>query len=511
MPFFCCLTSETFAQLRFSNTELQAYQCYEKFDFKAANLLLTNLKEPKITSILLENYSDFLQLLFSENEKLYSQLIDNEAIRLLKLEKFENDTTFLMCQAEIKLQWAFIHLKFGHEWQAFQGVRQSFKLLKESEKLYPNFIAPQKSLGLLYILLSAVPEQYQWALSVFGLTGNEKLGVNYLQNVAKQKTENSQISNSSNSFYAKEAQFILLLTQTLILKQTENALITVQNYELDKKLLSEKENLLQTIILSWTYLKLGRAKKLINLTSQPILESKKNTLPLLYYFYAEALLLTNDLIISEKYYTYYLNLLQNNSSNTSQENLYIKDCYYKLFLIYYLSNNITKAKESLLLILLKGNLKTAADRYANNFAKKNVEKLVFIHKDLLVVRLLTDGGEYETALEKLIKIDTNNLQVSLEKAEYYYRKARILHKQKKYQMALNHYQIVVDLHSKNAQTYNNCSYFIPNSCLQIALLHKDIFRNNEKAKYYAKLVDGYQDYDYQKSIQQEAKQLLRKL
>ncbi len=522
--------SPVFAQLHFSPIELQTYQCYEKFDFQAANILLTSQKETKITNILLANYSSFLQLLFSENEKLYLQLLNNEQINLLKLEKFKNDTSFLLCQAEIKLQWAFVHLKFGHEWQAFQGVRQSFKLLKESEKLYPNFLAQQKSLGLLYILLSAVPEQYQWTLSFFALSGNEKKGISYLQNVANNTSKN-------DNFYAKEAQLILVLAQTFILKQTKNALTTIQNYELDAELTNKRENLLQTVILSWSYLKLGRAMQVINLTQKPILKLNnisllapffnfpnkqnnkqndlKNDLKIRYYLYAEALLLSNNLQLAEKYYIFYLNHLENNSSNNTQENLqenlYVKDCYYKLFLINYLGNNMPKAYENLHSIISQGNTKTVADRYANSFAKKNIEKLQLLNKDLLIVRLLTDGGEYEKSWAKLMKIDSNNLVNVLEKTEYYYRKARILDKQAKYEDALNAYQNVIDFDKKNNSKSGNANYFAPNSCLQIALLYEDIFKEKEKAKYYAKLVSNYKNYEYEKSIEQESKRLLRKL
>ena len=505
--FSICITSLS-AQvpvplLHFSQIDLKAYKYCEKFEIQEAKNLLQHTKQlsnkTQYTSILIENYADFLQLICSENEKQYLQLLDNEELRLNNLEQFSNDTTYKFCQAEIKLQWAFVHLKFGHEWRAFQNIRQSFKLLKESEKLYPNFLPQQRSLGLLYILLSAVPENYQWALSVFGLQGDEQKGINYLQNVAQ-----------SNHFYANEAKLILALAQTFILKQPEKALLTVQLYDLERKTLAEPENLLQSFVLSWVYLKSGKAKKVLMINEQiednilgEIAKFKENfrqkakenllrcDILLRVYVYAEALLLSNNLQKSEKYYMLY--------SEYVEGNLYLKDCYYKLLLIHYLQNNTAKVHEYKQLILSKGTEKTSADRYAMSFAKK---KLI-LNKGLLIVRLLSDGGEYADALQKLAQIDTNKLSILEDKVTYYYRTARILHKQKKYQTALHYYKIVL------AKPLTE-SYFAPNSALQIALIYVEL-QQILKAKYYANLVENYRNYEYENSIRGETKMLLRKL
>lgn len=521
---FLLFFNSSFAQnsnlLHFSQTDLKAYKYCEKFEIQEAKKLLqetknlsnkTPLNKTQHTGILIENYADFLQLICNENENQYLELLDNEEVRLNDLKQFSDDTTYKFCQAEIKLQWAFVHLKFGHEWRAFQNIRQSFKLLKESEKLYPNFLPQQRSLGLLYILLSAVPENYQWALSVFGLEGNEQKGINYLQNVAQ-----------SNHFYANEAKFILALAQIFILKQPEKALLSVQLYDLERKTIAEPENLVQSFVLSWVYLKAGKAKKVVAINEQivdtfvdkttekiaePITNSKQNIrqnpnenfnknllrcdILLRFYVYAEALLLSNNLQKSEKYYMLYSKYLEGN--------LYLKDCYYKLFLIHYLQNNIAKANQYKQLILLKGAEKSSNDRYAMIFAKKNI----ILNKNLLIVRLLSDGGEYVEALQKLTQIDTNTLTILEDKVEYYYRTARILHKQKKYQTALHHYQIVV------SKPFTQ-SYFAPNSALQMALIYVEL-QQLLKAKYYANLVENYKNYEYENSIRGEAKRLLRKL
>jgi hypothetical protein len=484
--FFCFF--DTNAQISVSNLQAEIYKKYENLDIQTAKKLLQQKPQKQSFDIILENYADVLELLCSENEILYTKLNSNEKKRIEKLELFSKEVSYLFCKAEIKLQWAFIHLQYGHEWRAFQNIRQAFKLLKESEKLHPNFLPTQRSLGLLYSLLSSVPENYQWALSLFGLEGDENKGIAYLQKVAQ-----------SNDFYAKETQLLLALTQTFILKQQDEAIKTVEIYELDKKMLNENANLLRSFVISWIFLKTGNAKKILthNLISEQIPHPSPQTtqrcdMPLRLYVYAEACLLTNNLQNAQKYYISYLTHLRGS--------LYLKDAYYKLLLISYLQKDMDKVQSYQALISTKGTTKTAADRYAMRFA----EKKQLPNQELLVVRLLTDGGEYATATTYFYQIDSNRLKKNVEKVEYYYRIARILHKQKQYLSALQYYQIVL---SKPATE----TYFAPNAALQMAWIYANDRKDTSKAKKYAQMVENYQNYDYENSIRMEAKKILRKL
>ena len=387
--FTCIAIPTATAQHYFSEVAMQRYKQCERFEFTSTNSFLEETVARQNMSLVVENYANFLQLLCSENEVLYKKLAHYEEDRVDKIHEQGSGATYNFCQAEIKLQWAFIHLKFGHEWHAFQNIRHAYKLLKENEKLYPTFLPQQRSLGFLHCMIAAVPEKYQWALSWVGLQGNAEKGIHYLQTVAK-----------STDFYAQETQFLLALIQTFILKKPEKALQTIEFYELNKKVAENPQNLVHSLALSWLYVKLGKAKQLLEINQAlqqerpTLLHMQRCDMLLRSYLYAEGLFLTGNFREAEKYYLLYL--------STTTGTLYVKDCYYKLALLYYLQNNMPKAEIYRDFIVEKGATNTTADRYAMRFA----EKKQFPSKNLLHIRLLVDGGEYQAALQKLTQFDT---------------------------------------------------------------------------------------------------------
>jgi hypothetical protein len=80
-------------------------------------------------AIYVANYGDIIRLLVSEDQATYDLLLGNEEIRIDKLEDLETDSPYyLFTQAEIRLQWAFVKLKFGDEGSAFPEKKITKKL-----------------------------------------------------------------------------------------------------------------------------------------------------------------------------------------------------------------------------------------------------------------------------------------------------------------------------------------------------------------------------------------------
>ncbi len=73
----------------------------------------------------------------------------------------------LFLQAEIGLHWAFVYLKFGHEFDGALNLRQAYQATQEIKKRYPKFTAIQKTEGLLNVIIGSVPEKYNWVLSLW--------------------------------------------------------------------------------------------------------------------------------------------------------------------------------------------------------------------------------------------------------------------------------------------------------------------------------------------------------
>jgi hypothetical protein len=485
------LSAQQTETLPFSITQIKAYTAYEKLDFQEARKLLETEKEIQTpATCLLLSFADLLELSLHDNLNNYAKFAAQEDKYIEQLNKLRQiyplqantlKTTQKLfadyAEAEIKLQWTFIHLKYGHEWRALKSMRAAFKLLKQIEKQAPNFTAMQKSLGLLYVILAVIPENKQWILSFVGLEANQQKGLVYLQKAA----------NSHDFITAKQSQWLLVLVETFIAKNQEKALHYITTYQLHTQTLANQENVLQKILLTWVYLKNGQAKKAITIHQSNAIH-KYN---LQNYLYAESLLLSNQRQEAKKYYEIYL---QNLTSN-----LYCKDAYYKLFIISYLAENTEKATYYVRQILDKGNTNTSVDRYAQKFAEKNIMP----HKKLLLVRLLTDGGELYVAEKELNSMEVEKITDNSTQQEYYYRKARLLHKQD------NRGEAVI-CYKKTISCTNTDSYFAPNSALQIAKICVAEGKRQD-ALFYLNLLFEYHNYEYETGIRNEGLQIKKEL
>lgn len=479
IALFCCLFHLTKAQQFDSNLVLAHTENLNLCTQKARNLLvMSKLSGEKV---ILQNYTVCLPLLLLENEKEYNLQANQEEKLLNLIEALESNASNDFFWAEIKVQWAFLHLKYGHEWKAFQSFRQVYKLLKINMIKYPNFLAQRKTYGLLLVLLATVPENYHWALSLFGLEGNEEQGLKYLQEVAESK-----------HFYATEAQFLHCLLASFVLKKYNKALELLAVYNLIEKAKQATNPALLTYLVASICQKSGSAKIALLLVESPNLSKFCSNFPLIEHLRAESALLVGNYEQASKAYQNYLSICGND--------LYVKDSYYKLFIIFHLLNEPQKAQNFLKILLTKGNTKSSADKTAQNFASNYVAAPKPV---LLKIQLFTDGGEYEKALQMLEKQQLADFSKQ-EHYEFYYRKARLLHRMGKYEEALLAYKTVLDL------PYQKATYFAPMSALQTAFIYEEVQKDRTKAKIFASKVLDYQGYEYESSMRNEAKKLIKK-
>ena len=120
----------------------------------------------------IENYADFFSLAINEDAAELLKVQGNKDKRLSKLSSGDKTSPwYLFTQAEVNLQWAFVHLKFEDYYTAFFEIKKAYKALLENDKKFPSFIANKKSLGLIHSLIGTVPDSYKWAASFLGFTG----------------------------------------------------------------------------------------------------------------------------------------------------------------------------------------------------------------------------------------------------------------------------------------------------------------------------------------------------
>ena len=81
------------------------------------------------------------------------------------------------------MQWTFVYLKFGHEFDAALNLRQAYLTIEEIRNKFPKFQAINKTSGLLEVIIGSVPQKYNWVLSLLNMEGSTKTGLDELEAV----------------------------------------------------------------------------------------------------------------------------------------------------------------------------------------------------------------------------------------------------------------------------------------------------------------------------------------
>ena len=148
------------------------------------------------------NYKDYILIAFNENKKDFEAWEKHEDERLDKLSNGDkNSPWFLFTQAEVELQWAIINLKFENYTAAFWNVRSAFNDLTANKKKFPDFVANDKSLGMLHALIGAAPQSYQWAVKLMGFSGTIHQGVKEVRNVISYGEKNPSFPFTDEARY----------------------------------------------------------------------------------------------------------------------------------------------------------------------------------------------------------------------------------------------------------------------------------------------------------------------
>nr|HPM30570.1 hypothetical protein [Chryseolinea sp.] len=184
---FLCLVIQSLAQdWKFDPATKQAYNLVLNLQTQDAHLLIPNpetAQEHYVTAL-----SEALELLITEDKEKFNDYEDRFEQRLNRKVKANSpDDMFLL--AEIRLQWAFVYLKFGHEFDAALSLKQSYSLVQEIKKRYPSFKAIQKTSGILEVIVGSVPEKYDWLLSLMGIKGSIDQGLTELNALRKSESD----------------------------------------------------------------------------------------------------------------------------------------------------------------------------------------------------------------------------------------------------------------------------------------------------------------------------------
>jgi TolA-binding protein len=419
--------------------------------------------------------AEALELLINEDNEKFGEYEDRFEARLERKTK-PNNVDDLFLQAEIRMQWAFVYFKFGHEFDAALNLRQAYLTTQEIKKRHPKFLAINKTSSLLDIIIGSVPEKYDWILSLLSIEGTIELGLGDLEKL-----------RISDHDFKLEADMLYALIQGFVLQHPEEGMKVI-----DQTIAKYPENALVLFLGGSLAIKNSQSELALGMLNK--LGSMQNTLPVYYadYLKGEVYLHRAEYLNAITSYRWFINHYKGQNN--------IKDANYKIGLSYWLNGNVNDAQSTFKIARTVGKELTEADKYAS----RSLAETELPHPLLTKARYFTDGGYYGHAQNILDSIGPEDLQTVRDEVELNYRKARLYHKMNNLADAKIYYGKTVELNG------NSNWYFAPNACLQLGYI---MIQENNKvaAEEYFERALSYKKHEYKNSIDTKAKTAMAQL
>lgn len=462
----------------------QAYSDLLNLKVQPARQLLTAESPKNGIRIYADDYADMLTLLYSDDDQAFARLADREEERLKQLRTLDpNSPWSRLTQAEVRLHWAFVKLKFNKEVSACWDIIRAYKLLTENQTRFPNFLPTYKSLGVLHILIGSVPEKYTWVTGgLLGLHGNVHQGLLELQRAQQEP------------LFRLEARLIDLLIRAYILQFTE-----ADELKLHQLVKENPNNLLIYFFTATTLMKNGQSEQALTyLLNRPGLDRSipSNTaylpIPIVHN-------LLGDIYLQKGEFTKALMSYQQFILTYKGQN-FLKDTYYKQFLCHWLTSDPSDEGRALLQrVITAGRAVTEADKAAQKFAEAFLKKGASPNQKILMrARLSSDGGFLDSALAYLKPYNETHFGPVAEKAEYNYRLGRIGQRQHKPDQAIPYFNRAIQLSDPDQLSFG------ATSALQLGYIYQQKRAVPQARQYFEKAL-SYKKHEYKNSVDNKAR------
>ena len=428
--------------------------------------------------IFADDYADMLTLLFADDDRAYEKMANREDDRLAQLRQLDQTSPWArVTQAEVRLHWAFVKLKFGKELGASWEVVRAYKLLSENQKLFPAFLPTYKALGVLHVMLGAAPEQYTWVSRMLGLRGDVKTGMDEIKRAQQDPA------------FRLEAQLVELMIRAYVLCFSD-----ADTRALQLLVSQQPDNALLHFLAATIQMKNGQSESArLFLLSLP-----QNDTPV----YLPTPIVDNllgDIYLQKGQFATALTHYQRFLARYRGQN-FLKDTYYKQFLCYWLARDDVRAQALIHRVTTTGRAVVESDKAAQKFAENYLRSgPTPLQRVLMRARLSCDGGYADTALAVLRPYPEPRFLPGAEQAEFNYRMGRILQRQNAPEAAIPYFTRAIAL----SDGPGNLS-FGATSALQLGYIYQqqqDLFRARQ---YFGKAL-SYRHHEYKNSIDNKAR------
>lgn len=455
-----------------------AYDKTTSLKLEEARTMIDVIKTDDPTNLSIyhiENYIDFFTIFINEDKKEFDQLEKNKDKRISKIKKGnQNSPYYLYSQAEIKLQWALVRLKFEEYFSALLEIKSAYKLLEKNQRKFPDFIANKKSLAIMHAMIGTVPEKYRWGVKFLsGMDGTIQQGQRELEEVI-------DYAQQTDFIFEQEALVLYAFLMLHLNNNSEEAWNVIR-----KGNLNADQNPLACFALANLSMKTGKNDEAMELLLNRPKGSEFHPFHYLDYMLGLTKLrrLDADADIYIKKYV----------DNFEGQN-YIKEAYQKLGWHALINNDLESYYKFMRDVKSKGHKMVAADEMALKEARGNKAPEI----KLLKARLLFDGAYYNQGYDLLRNLSHSEFTDLKHQLEFYYRLGRITHKMGRLEDAIDFYQTTID---KGA---NQSFFYACNAALQMGKIYEGLNDFSKSKSYYKKCLSLDPDL-YKAGLHQQAK------
>ncbi|MEO6038936.1 MAG: hypothetical protein ABIQ93_11025 [Saprospiraceae bacterium] len=411
---------------------------------QAALALLATSEPDNLMPVYIANYVDFLTVFVNENKAEYNRLSKNMDPRLDKISRGDRRSPYyLYTQAQIRLQWAILRLRFSDYLAGASDIKQAYALLEENQRRFPDFVANKMSLGIMHALVGNVPEDYRWVIrGLGGMSGSTQQGVREMEEVLAYAKNNLFI-------FEDEAVAAYSFLQLFLNNQGERAWQTLKNSKL-----TPKTNPLAAYVLATVAMRMAHNDEAIRYLQECPTTAPYYPFPERSYLLGLAKLRRLDTDANGPLQTFL---------TTSKGANGLKDGYQKLAWYCLLNGNPTGYTNNMDLVKTKGAASDDSDAAALREAKSGERPDL----RLLKARLLFDGGYYQRAYDLLKDAGPDYASSHRLDLEYGYRLGRITHRMGKTYDAARWYDQTIERGAADP------AYFACNAALQLGLLYEE--------------------------------------
>ena len=454
-----------------------------RLEFAKGNLLQQKDLNPRNSAVeYLLHFNAYLKVFIAEDQHFYKDYVHAKNSALNHYNQLPDSSPFKrFAQSEIHFYSATLLARQGEYYNSALEVRKAWNLIEENHQLFPNFLPNNKTRGVLKIYLSTIPENYDWIIRILGFEGDLNHGLRLLQTLSKHESDENYLSP-----IAQEASYLYSFS---LLHAAKNP---VRSWNVMLKCTQDyKENLLSNYFRSSMALKLNKNDIAFKtLTSRPY-GSTYEPFHLLSYYLGVSKLHQGDssAIIDLKFFI-----------DHYRGKSFLKSAYQKISWFYILRGDYHKADLYKKKINYIGKANNNEDKQASRYVNKENP-----HPVILKSRLLYDGGYYKKAYDLLHGFKVRQLTSSNDKAEFCYRKGRVLEKLGYKDRALIMYE-ACSLYAVKSKEYYGAY-----ACLYLGDLYAKDNNIELATKFYNLALSFSNNTEYVDTINSRAKAGLKKL